>query len=353
MLSGEPVVAVFRRLAVELGAADVELLGLMVFGAVEHRNEIAAAMQVALGDAQWPVTWVEGASCDGLPLAGVQAFAVAERAVRRIRLHGKVVASLFEDGDAAHCILGGLGPVDVSADRGEQTRQTFFNFEAALALGGFSYADVIRTWFYNDDILSWYGEFNRVRSAHYSDIDFRIGALPASTAVLGRNPEGAALAVAGWAVRPLRGRPVAREVLSPLQCPAHAYGSSFSRAVELESGGARRLFISGTASIFPDGRTAWIGDPKRQIDLAMEVVEAILKSRGMSFADVTRASAYFKQSAFRFWFQDWMSLRDLDPKVVVPMHCDICRDDLLFELELDAVVPAVARDPHGQVVCSG
>ena len=215
------------------------------------------------------------------------------------------------------------------------------------------YSDVIRTWFYNDDILSWYGEFNRVRSAHYSDIDFRIGALPASTAVLGRNPEGAALTVAGWAVRPLRGRPVAREVISPLQCPAHAYGSSFSRAVELESGGARRLFISGTASILPDGRTAWIGDPKRQIDLSMEVIEAILKSRGMSFADVTRASAYFKQSAFHFWFQEWMTHGNLDSKVVVPMHCDICRDDLLFELELDAVVPTGGRDPLVQLTCSG
>ena len=34
------------------------------------------------------------------------------------------------------------------------------------------------------------------------------------------------------------------------------------------------------------------------------VIEAILKSRGMSFADVTRASAHFKQSAFHFWFQE-------------------------------------------------
>jgi enamine deaminase RidA (YjgF/YER057c/UK114 family) len=341
MQPGEPVSAVFRRLADELSATKAELLGLIVFGALDHQGEIAAAMHAVLGDAQWPVTWVEGASCDGLPLAGVQAFAVGDRAVRRIRLHGKVVASLYEDGEAAHCILGGLGPVDTAADCAEQTRQTFFNFEAALALGGFEYSDVIRTWFYNDDILGWYGEFNRVRSAHYSDIDFRTGALPASTAVLGRNPDGAALAVAGWAVRPLRARPVACEVLSPLQCPAHAYGSSFSRAVELESGGARRLFVSGTASIFPDGRTAWIGDPKRQIELSMEVIEAILKSRGMSYADVTRASAYFKQPAFRFWFEQWLPGRGLDPAVVVPVHCDICRDDLLFEMELDAVVPSV------------
>ena len=91
MLPGEPVVAVFRRLAVELGAADVELLGLMVFGSLEHQGEIAAAMHVALGDAHWPVTWVEGASCEGLPLAGVQAFAVAARKVRRLG-KGDVIA---------------------------------------------------------------------------------------------------------------------------------------------------------------------------------------------------------------------------------------------------------------------
>ena len=56
----------------------------------------------------------------------------------------------------------------------------------------------------------------------------------------------------------------------------------------------RRLYVSGTASIEPSGKTAHIGDPAKQISLTMEVVAAILESRRMTWADVSRAIAYFK-----------------------------------------------------------
>jgi len=43
---------------------------------------------------------------------------------------------------------------------------------------------------------------------------------------------------------------------SPLQGAAWAYGSSFSRALEVIVPDCRRLYISGSASITPDGATA-------------------------------------------------------------------------------------------------
>src|ERR1019366_1387059 len=132
-----------------------------------------------------------------------------------------------------------------------QVQQMFGNLEWALDQAGFELADVVRTWFYNDDILAWYGDFNRVRSAHYAGVKWRTGSLPASTGIGARNIDGAALVVAAWAMRPLDGAARAREVGSPLQCPAPAYGSAFCRAMELDSGGCRRLFVSGTASIYP------------------------------------------------------------------------------------------------------
>jgi enamine deaminase RidA (YjgF/YER057c/UK114 family) len=290
------------------------------------------------------VTWVEGASCDGLPLAGVQAFAISRREVTRVRLGGRVVASVYEDGGARHCLLGGLGPNATALRAPAQVQQMFGNLEAALDLAGFELGDVVRTWFYNDDILAWYGDFNRVRSAYYAGVKFRTGSLPASTGVSGRNPAGAALAVAAWAMRPLDGAARAFEVGSPLQCPAPAYGSSFSRAMEIDSGGWRRLLISGTASIHPGGETAWVGNARKQVDLSMEVIGAILKSRGMTFRDVTRATGYFEHPLFKPYFDAWLAQHGLGGLPVVPVHCDICRADLLFELELDACVPS-ARKP--------
>lgn len=337
----EPVAVIFQRLAAALHAGQGEVLSLMVYGAVSHHAEIEQAMTDALGATNWPVTWVEGASCADAPLAGVQAYAVSGRPVTRIRVGGRVVGSVFADETARHCLLGGLAPVATGMQPTAQLQQMFANWELALELAGFELADVARTWFYNDDILAWYDEFNRVRSALYGAVKWRTGSLPASTGIGARNPAGAALSVALWAVRPLAGEgSCAREIASPLQCPAPAYGSSFSRAMEIESGGLRRLLVSGTASIHPGGKTAWVGDARKQVELTMEVVAGILQSRGMDYRDVTRATCYYRHAADQRHFAAWLKEHDLEAMPVVDTHSVVCRDDLLFEIELDAVKAA-------------
>jgi enamine deaminase RidA (YjgF/YER057c/UK114 family) len=250
----DSVTEVFQRVAERLVVTRADIASVMVYGSLEGRSVIDSAMQTALGPVMWPLTWVEGASCTQSPLAGVQVLALCGRQIQRVHLGRRVVASVFEDEHARHCVLGGLGPNAVSLRRPAQVQQMFGNLECALDLAGFDLSDVVRTWFYNEDILAWYGDFNRVRTAHYSATQFCTRSTPASTAVAGRNPAGAALAVAAWAVKPLHGAEVACEIGSPLQCPAPNYGSSFSRAMEIESGGCRRLFISGTASIEPTSR---------------------------------------------------------------------------------------------------
>lgn len=312
----------------------------MLYGSLVARGEIDAAMRAVLGETQWPVTWIEGLRCDGAPLAGVQALAVSGRRVTRVRLGNRIVGSVFEDDGARHCLLGGLGPTARTLAVGAQVQQTFGNLEWALDQAGFELADVVRTWFYNDDIVAWYGEFNRVCSAHYAHVEFRTGSLPASTGIGARNADGAALTIAAWAVRPIGVGARAREVGSPLQCPAPAYGSSFSRAMEIDSGRWRRLLVSGTASIYPGGKTAWVGDAKRQVDLTMEGIAGILQSRGMDYRDVTRATAYYRDSSYLRFFNDWRGERDLQTMPVVNTRCVVCRDDLLFELKLDAGVEA-------------
>lgn len=339
MAPDEPVEVLFARLIRRLQERQAVLLGLMIYGSVDRCEIVEAAMRLELGEPEWPVTWVEGASCNGALLAGVQAFAVSGRPVERIRIGHRVVGSVLEDETARHCLLGGLGPVALALEPRAQVQQMFGNLELALERAGLALGDVVRTWFYNADILAWYPEFNRVRSAYYAGVKWRAGSLPASTGIGARNPSGAAVQVALWAVRPLVADSIspAREIGSPLQCPAPAYGSSFSRAMEVESGGWRRLQISGTASIHPDGRTAWVDDPRRQLDLTMAVVEAILQSRRMGFSDVTRATVYLRHPQHAELFRAWQVGRDLPALPVVVTHSVVCRDDLLFEIEVDAV----------------
>jgi enamine deaminase RidA (YjgF/YER057c/UK114 family) len=129
-----------------------------------------------------------------------------------------------------------------------------------------------------------------------------------------------------------------RRCFSGAHFPQMWVDGAFSRAMETVSVGRIRMLVSGTASIEPGGKTVWLGDTASQIDLSMKVVEAILASRQMAFGDVTRATAYFKHAGDVALFETWCAARGLDRLPVVPLHCDICRDDLLFEIELDACV---------------
>ena len=294
-----------------------------------------AALEESFGRVDFPVTWVDGADCGRKPVAGIQAHAITG-AVERIEWKGRVVGSVFTEGGARQCFVGGLSPADKMLARAEQTRQTLEELQTVLALAGFELADTVRTWFFLENILSWYDEFNRARTKIYSGVKFRTGSLPASTGVGAKNPAGTALTLAAWAFRPFGKSARAEEVASPLQCPAPAYGSSFSRAMEMPTAAGRRLHISGTASIAPGGKTLWVGDTRKQVELTMDVVEAILRSRGFTFADLTRATAYFRHAADAGIFSGWLEANKLKQMPVISAQCDVCRDDLLFELEAEA-----------------
>jgi enamine deaminase RidA (YjgF/YER057c/UK114 family) len=112
--------------------------------------------------------------------------------------------------------------------------------------------------------------------------------------------------------------------------------------MEIFSLHGRRLLISGTASISPAGQTLWPGDLRQQIHHTMEVIEAILTSRGFEFPDITHAIAYFKDPAGLSEFESWCAVRNLHSLPVISTHSGICRPDLLFELEADAWQPAPA-----------
>lgn len=341
--AGETAEQLFGRLARELEAREAEPVHVLAFGDVRHAPAAASALADVLGERQCPMTWAEGAACDGDALAGVQVFAACAE-VERVRIGNRIAACVFSDGAARHCVIGGLTPSLGVDSRAAAACRTFELLEWTLAQNGFALGDVVRTWFFLDDLLSWYDVFNRVRAEVYGRTHFRAGCLPASTGVAARNPSGAPLTAAAWAMQPLNGMARVVEVPSPLQGPARAYGSWFSRAVEVigfngaggEAGASRRLWISGTASIGPDGRTLHPGMARAQIEHTMRVVRAILESRGYGFGDVTRAVAYFKSASHAALFSAWQERWELRRLPVVETVCGICRGELEFEIELDA-----------------
>ncbi len=289
------------------------------------------------GAPDWPVTRLHGNGAGNGPfhcycqLAMVSGYPVAP-----VKIGGEIVGSVFEDEEFRFCILGNIRPEDISASRPAQAESVWKRIEMALENAGMDLRDVVRTWFFVDRILEWYPAFNAVRSRVFEERNLFAGVLPASSGVGTSNSAGAALVSDLLAMRPKAGRLELRNVISPLQCPAMQYRSSFSRAVEVHAAGCRLLFVSGTASIAPDGATAHVGDAARQVATTMEVVEKILESRGMGWADVTRGIAYFKDIDQAEELDRYCAERCLPDLPLVVSSADICRDELLFEIEVDA-----------------
>ncbi len=328
----------FREALEELPGASV--ISVDVFGTQEQIAEMKNTVRKAGIIA--PVTAVISRAQAG---GGMQVQAVSGKDPSPIFLDGEISGYQVGGNGAAYCFLGGLTPEHSRASREDQTSEVFSKIEKSLSAAGMDFNHVVRTWFYNDEILDWYAGFNRVRTGFFHRHGIR--RMPASTGIGAPNPAGTALVAKAVAVRSDDSSSTVRTVRSPLQCDAFAYGSAFSRALEVADTLSRMLYISGTASIEPGGRSVHKGDPAGQIKLTMEVVEAILGEAGMGFGDTTRAVAYFRDPAhIAIWNE-----RTLPPLPLIAVGCHVCRDDLLFEIELDAS-RKMDSVPAGQSVMS-
>ncbi|HTY89414.1 MAG TPA: hypothetical protein VMB80_18335 [Candidatus Acidoferrum sp.] len=333
----ESITALAGRLAGVLQSRNATVVRQTVFGPTAAAPATLKALRQALNDPDLLVTWVEGTPCASEVIAGMQIHAVTGPQVRTVRDHGALLR-IWDDARAKHCVVNSILPDQVSAASPEQAREVLEKLRGCLAVAGMTMKEITRTWFYLDDLLAWYGDFNRVRDDVFARQELRPHRLPASTGVSGRNPAGAALTAAAWAIRPHDPAvTLVHSVPSPEQCPAPAYGSAFSRAVEIRSAGFRQLLVSGTASIAPDGKTEHTGDVRAQIERTMQVAAAILKSQRMTYADVSLATAFFKSPGDAPLFADWQERHDQLDLPIVRTVCGICRSDLLFEIELSAV----------------
>ncbi|MEW6742646.1 MAG: RidA family protein [Planctomycetota bacterium] len=334
--------AMFLKVADFVRADRARIVAQDSFGIPYQNGETLEPLVDALDGARWPVTWLEPGSLaatgdTAARVSGTVVWAVSGMKVEALERDGQLIGMIYEDDLAEYCRLAGLLPEDLTASRASQAREVLESMEKALHSIGWNFHDVVRTWFHNHDILGWYDEFNRTRNTFFKERGVFDRLVPASTGVGGINPAGAALVGATFAMRKKSDAVQVIALPSPLQCPALEYGSSFSRAVEISRPDLRWILVSGTASIAPEGPTAHVGNINGQITLTMEVVRAIFRSRGLGFADTSRSIAYFKHPEFAPAFDCYATDQNLPPIPVIPSHSTVCRDDLLFEIEMDAL----------------
>lgn len=274
-------------------------------------------------------------SAQALALSGI-------RKVESVKANGRKIGCVYEDDYARYCFLSNVFAQNVKASPPEQAEIVFETFEKAMTRHAFKFTETVRTWFFNDHILDWYGAFNKVRTDFFNKTGIFEKTVPASTGIGAGNPYGAALIGNAFAVQPKNGQVKIQAVPSPMQESALNYKSSFSRAVELDFPTHRILLISGTASISKDGKTAFPGDVVAQIDLTMRVAEALLQSRKMNWGNLFRGIVYFKNPDYRKHFEDYCRKHKISGSNLAVAFADRCRDSLLFEIELDALVSKVS-----------
>ncbi len=220
----------------------------------------------------------------------------------------------------------------------DQCDSMFNNAGHMLRRHARSFRDVLRTWCYLIDIDRDYDAFNASRNDFFRSE--AIQRLPASTGIgAGLYPPGNRCGMDLYALLNPDGATIEIMHASTLN-EAPEYGSSFSRGMKLGLPGKTILYISGTASVDEDGATVHIDDAQRQIDRMLLNVQELLTPQAAQFGDVVQAITYLKSADYLDRFQQALPQYEATQMPNSIVVADVCRPDLLCEIEMIAVLPA-------------
>jgi enamine deaminase RidA (YjgF/YER057c/UK114 family) len=344
----------YRLVAATLVERKIQPIQEKVYGRISVRDQVLDLRDAAYRhhgiDRTMPATWLQGLPLQGCDFVGLQIWGVTcakgETCVQTVETPARTRGRLWTaDGFRMLHLAAVTGTTPdgrLAAGHCAQAERMFTNIGLGLEAHGFRYPQVARTWIYNGRLLDWYDDLNRIRTAHFRRVG--IGGpdgapFPASTGIQCRSGEEECV-VDVLAVEPLRPGAITVEPVrsSPRQDQSFNYGSAFSRGMTLAVDGKRTIHISGTASINPAGDSTHIGDAECQSLETMMSIAAILEQQGGTLRNITSATLFCKtQEAWEAWCRVSRLLQiPFFPKVAV--LADVCRDNLLVEMEVVAVI---------------
>lgn len=221
----------------------------------------------------------------------------------------------------------------------QQAARVLRDMASILNQAGGQMHSVARTWYWLNHILDWYGDFNQARNHFFRSHglirpDGRPVHLPASTGIGVGNPAGGAITLE-WIALPGQENRIRPIEAGGHQNSAFNYGSAFSRACLVPSPAGQTLYISGTAAINAAGETEHVGHIEKQVSATFEHVRALLDRYGCADSDVLTSIAYAARPEVLNVFEQ---LHATSPWPTVTLLADVCRPNLLFEVELTAKV---------------
>ncbi len=303
--------------------------------AMEPLCQARAAAYGDLDDGVAPALLVGKQGLSG-PIAGVQVHAVRSRKPEVIALGDDLCGRILRVPGRAYLTLSGISDLKAK-DAPGQARAMMQKVEAALRKLGADFLSVPRTWMWLKDILDWYDDFNAVRTGFFKQ-----------WGLIGEGTRQTMPASTGIGLGPANGGHCAMDlmaVLEPTDCTrylqvtgkqhcAFEYGSAFSRAARSVMPAGDAVWVSGTASIDAGGATTHVDDAPGQINATIEAVRAVLAEMQTDEKDLVHVIAYCKTPEVEKAFEP--TRKALNWPWITTI-CDVCRPDLLFEIEATAM----------------
>lgn len=331
---------------------DQQIFRLAFFGMPED-NEQYVARRVVLrekirkfyGNHEPVLSYVSQPPLNGGLILEVHSYQAGEDDHITFRHYQGFPYIVLENQDGRFLFAGGFHGDLINFDILAQSQEVFRMVRSVLRKEGFPVNSIIRQWNYIEDITRFdgadqhYQMFNNARSEFYSKTDWSNG-YPAATGI-GTNLGGVVVDLdAAVFARP---ECFATPIDNKLQVAAHAYSEDvlavahakkttpkFERAKSMAFDGRRLVYISGTAAIRGEESLIGVG-LGRQLHITMENIDQLIGKARLKMLRV-----YLKDKSF---YEEAHQLLE-EYKLNIPisyMWADVCRDELLIEIEGIAV----------------
>jgi len=220
---------------------------------------------------------------------------------------------------------------------------SFDKLRECMDLTKMHYHSLVRTWFYLNEIDTNYSDFNLVRRDFFDSlkIDYseKSSQLPASTCIEGNN-SGTNCSMQFYCCEKnsnVQFERVFNKDQNEAEGKDYLYQPTFSRAIKISYKDHIELQISGTASINDRGQTIYENDPYNQMKRTLLHIKNLLDAVGMSFCDIVFSTCFYKDEKYFDLFETILSDLKINNFPAIHVMGNVCRNDLLFEMDAVAV----------------
>jgi enamine deaminase RidA (YjgF/YER057c/UK114 family) len=201
--------------------------------------------------------------------------------------------------------------------------------------------NVIRTWFFIQNIDTNYKEFVNSRREIYAENGLTEKThYIASTGVEGSYYDlRAKVLLDAYSIYGIEEEQIkflsAPEYLSP----TYIYGVTFERGVSISYFDRKHIFISGTASINNKGEILYPGNIELQIERTLTNIEALLKNENAKLEDIMIFTVYVRDS-FDFYIVESKLRKRFGETPMIIANANVCRPGWLVEIEGIGIIPS-------------